>query len=87
MGRLTGAVRVTARAETIRVAAFDLPGGGIRAVVGNESHWYVIPELDFGRELSEVRVLTDYPHMPIHPDGHKVRVKVPPRGVVVMEVR
>jgi hypothetical protein len=70
-----------------RVLAYETAPGWVRVLMGNEAYWYMQPQLDFGREVREVRVASHYPGKPIEPQGTTLATRVPPRGMVVLDVR
>ncbi len=56
-------------------------------LIGNEAYWYMQPQLDFGREVLEVRIASHFPGKPIVPSGTTLATRVPPRGMVVLDVK
>lgn len=70
-----------------RVWAYETEPGWVRVLIGNEAYWYVQPQLEFGRDVLEVRIAGHFPGKPIAPEGTKLSTRVPPRGMVVLDVK
>lgn len=70
-----------------RVFAYETAPGWVRLLIGNEAYWYTQPQLDLGREVLEVQIASHFPGKPIYPDGTTLATRVPPRGMVVLDVR
>jgi len=70
-----------------RVLAYETAPGWVRVLIGNEAYWYTQPQLDFGREILEVRIASHFPGKPIVPSGTTLATRVPPRGMVVLDVK
>lgn len=83
---LTPSPRLVDRGSMLRVLAIETKGGTVRLLVGNEDHIYVLGRIDLRREVKEVRIASHYPGRPILPDGQFIRVQVPPRGMIVLDV-
>jgi hypothetical protein len=81
-----GAVKVLSRADVIRVQALELEGGFLRLLVGNDSHYYVITDLDVGREIESVRVVTPFPGTTPAFSGSRLGFRVPGRGMAIVDV-
>ncbi|HAW27699.1 MAG TPA: hypothetical protein DCY03_06215, partial [Planctomycetaceae bacterium] len=54
--------------------------------VKSRSLSYARPEIDVGKPIKSVKVLTDFPSVAIHPQGSKFSVRVPGRGIIVVEI-
>lgn len=83
---LSGAPRVLVRPDVVRAQALELEDGTLRLLVGNDSYHYVVTELDAGREISAVSVVTRFPCAPPMPHGSRVACRVPPRGMVILDL-
>lgn len=70
-----------------RVLAYETAPNLVRLLVGNEAHYYIQPQIDLGREIQEVRIASHFPGRPIAPDGATLTARVPPRGMVVLDVQ
>jgi hypothetical protein len=81
-----GAVKVLSRAGVIRVQALELEDNLLRLLVGNDSHYYVITDLDVGREIESVRVVTPFPGTTPAFRGSRFGFRVPGRGMVIVDV-
>ncbi|OGV64949.1 MAG: hypothetical protein A3K19_10495 [Lentisphaerae bacterium RIFOXYB12_FULL_65_16] len=47
---------------------------------------YTRPTVDLNRPIRSAKVRTEFPMMPPRVDGSKLTVRIPPKGLVVMEV-
>ncbi|MGD9518668.1 MAG: hypothetical protein AB7W28_04060 [Armatimonadota bacterium] len=81
-----GAVVVRIRPDVIRVQALELDDQVWRLLVGNDSHYYVVTELDVGRAIESLEVITSFPGQPPHFEGSRFGLRVPGKGVVVIDV-
>jgi len=81
-----GVVRVLRRADVIRVQTLELEEGLLRLLIGNDSHYYVITELDLGETVRTARVVSSFPGTPPAVAGSTLTVRVPGKGIVVLEV-
>lgn len=81
-----GPVKVLQRADVIGVQALQLADNLLRLLVGNDSYYYVITNLDVGRAIHSIEVATDFPASPPAFMGSQLAVKVPGRGMVVLDV-
>jgi hypothetical protein len=64
----------------------ELANGRLRLVVKSRVHVYTSPTIDLQRPIRTAKVLTEFPLMPPRLEGSKLTVRVPPNGIVVMEV-
>lgn len=69
-----------------RVFAYETAPKQVRVLIGNEAYWYMAPQLDFGREIAAVAIASHFPGKPIYPAGSTLATRVPPRGMVVLDV-
>jgi hypothetical protein len=47
----------------------------------------VQPQVDLYRQILDVRVASHFPGKPVQPQGTTLAARVPPRGMVVLDVR
>jgi hypothetical protein len=80
------AVQVLARADVIRVEALEMSEDRLRLLVGNDAHPYVITELDVGRPIESLRIVTPFPGTTPAFSGSRFGFRVPGRGMVVVDV-
>jgi len=87
IARLSGQVRVNTGTEAISVRALDMGPGQMRLLVGNDSHHYVVTELDLRRTVKHVRVATKFPRkeLPVV-DTRICGLRVPGKGMVILDV-
>jgi hypothetical protein len=82
----SGAPRVLRRPEAIQVEAMELEDGRWRVILGNQSHYYVVTELDMGREIGRTERVTPFPGSPPAFEGSQLTCRVPGRGAVMFDV-
>ena len=78
--------RIVSDVPELRLLAFEAQDGAVRLLIGNEDHIYVVARVDMLREVREVRIASHYPGIPIEHDGSFIDVRVPPRGMIVLDV-
>ncbi|MBC7288183.1 MAG: hypothetical protein H5T86_09105 [Armatimonadetes bacterium] len=86
IAELAGAPRVVRGGDAIRVLAAEMEDGTLRLLITNLSHYYVPAGVDVRRPVDSAEVLTAFPAGPPAVSGSSVYVRVPPQGIVVVEV-
>ena len=71
----------------MRLMAMEMAGGQVRIAVKNKGAVYARPQIDVGREILSAEILTPFPAVAIRPEGTKFSVKVPGKGVTVVDVK
>jgi hypothetical protein len=79
-------VRVVADADAVTLMLAEQADGTLHVAVKNKRHTYARPRLDLGRPLQALRVRSEFPLIILRPEGATFSVKVPPGGIVVVEV-
>ncbi|WP_139995225.1 hypothetical protein [Paenibacillus paridis] len=72
--------------QYIRTTTLEINAGKWRILIQNLHLNYKSAHLDVGRPVAKVSVLTDFPGIPVFPDGSNFKLYVPGRGMVVVEV-
>lgn len=83
----TGAPRTVSNSPYIRTAALEIQPGRWRLLIRNLHINYKSAHLDLGRSIANLKVLTDFPGIPIFPKGSEFSLYVPGRGIVIVEVQ
>lgn len=83
----SGAPGVVDAAETVTLMAVEQEPGVLRIALKNKSDVYARPTVDVGKTIEGVHVLTDFPSLRIVPEGTRFSVRVPGKGVTVVDVR
>ena len=78
--------RLASATPAVRLLAFETHDGLVRLLVGNEAHIYVLARIDMRRPVREVRVASHFPGRPIEVANSILNVRIPPRGVVLLDV-
>jgi len=86
LNELSAAPRLVSATPAARLLAFETPDGLVRLLVGNEAHIYVLARIDMRRPVREVRVASHFPGRPIEVSSSILHVRIPPRGVVLLDV-
>ena len=84
--KVSQAITVTSEGDAVALMPVEQANGRIRIAIKNRSHSYARPLIDIGEPVESVKVLTDFPSVAIHPEGSKFSVRVPGRGIIVVEV-
>jgi len=87
INRVSGAPLVVDGADTVTLMAVQQAAGVLRIALKNQSAVYARPTVDVGVPIGEIEVLTDFPSLRIVPEGTRFSVRVPGKGVTVVDVR
>lgn len=60
--------------------------GRLRLAIKSKIWVYCKPEINLGREIESIDVVTEFPSVRVRPEGSKFSVRIPPRGIVVLDV-
>ncbi len=78
---------INQRGDVVTVRALRMGPGRLRLLVGNDSHYYAITELDLGRPVKSARVATGFPGTtPPVADTRICGLRIPRHGMVVLDV-
>jgi hypothetical protein len=83
---VAGAITIRGDRESVRVLAMELADRRLRVLVANDRDFYARPELDAGQPIASISLATRFPVARIVPDGGRFAVKVPPKGIVVLDL-
>ncbi|MCQ6557303.1 hypothetical protein [Paenibacillus mendelii] len=86
MERAAGAPVVVKNQEFIRMTVLEMKPGTWRILIHNVFHKYKFARIDVGRPIASINVLTDFPGVPVFPDGSEFGLYVPGRGMVIVEL-
>ena len=86
IAEVSGGPRVFEEAEAVTVMATEETSGKLRVALKNATPYYARPRVDVGAEIASVDILTEYPSLLVRPEGSTFSVRVPPKGVTVVEV-
>jgi hypothetical protein len=71
---------------SVVVSMAELADGSRRVSIRNHSHVYAEPGVDMGQLIASATVRTTFPAGAVHVDGSTFKLRVPPRGVTVVDV-
>lgn len=72
--------------ESVGVMIMEQEEGKLRLAIKNNSTVYAAPQIDVHGQVDAIEVLSAFPLVRIRPDGSQFGIKVPPKGVVVVDV-
>jgi hypothetical protein len=79
-------VRVPEDYKNVRVLAMKTGKHKLRILIANDSYTYVRSALiDTRRKISRIRIVTPFPPVPIKPEGSAFRIRIPNRGMVIVD--
>jgi hypothetical protein len=73
-------------ADQVCLALAELPDGRLRVAIKSKQWLYCKPEVDLGRPIARIDVVSEFPLVRLRPDGSKFAFRIPPRGFVVADV-
>jgi hypothetical protein len=76
---------VTFPADEVCLSLAELSDGRVRVAIKSKQWLYCKPEIDLGREIERLEVVSEFPLVRIRPAGSKFAVRLPPRGIVVLD--
>jgi hypothetical protein len=71
----------------VGITMVDQSPGVLRMSIRNTTNGYSRPRIDLGRAIESVKVITSFPVTTVFPEGSRFHLVVPPRGIVVVDVR
>ena len=85
ISQLAGNVKITNSSEAT-ILTMEKGKGEFRLFIGNNKYTYSHPEIDMGSDIANIETVTEFPYKTIIPDGSKFIVRVPGKGIVVLDV-
>ena len=82
---LSGNVKITNTSEAT-ILVVEKEKGKLRLFIGNNKYTYSHPEIDMGSDISSIDAVTEFPYQTIAPEGSRFIVRVPGKGIVVLDV-
>jgi hypothetical protein len=83
---LTDTPRVVSDSPDLRLLAFETGDKRLRLLVGNEAHIYVLGRVDLVHPARKIEIASHYPGRPILPVENFIDIRVPPRGMIVLDI-
>jgi len=83
---VTHAPKVLKNEAFIRTAVLEMTPDRWRILIFNQHLNYKSAHLDVGRPIESIKVLTDFPGIPVIPRGSQFSSYVPGRGMVMVEL-
>ncbi len=82
---LAGGARVV-NGVPVQILQTECEGGLIMLFIGNDGYGYAESRIDIGVDIRRIDTVTKFPYKPVSFSGSEFTVKVPGRGVVVLEI-
>jgi hypothetical protein len=73
--------------DMVRLLAMEDETGKIRLLISNDDYVYSTTQIDMGHGIADIKLLTGLVSSTVKTDGSTFSVKIPPRGMVVMDVK
>jgi hypothetical protein len=73
-------------AEEVTLSMMEMEAGKLRVAIKSKVWIYCKPEIDLGRDIQSIEVVTEFPAVRLRPRGSKFEVRIPPRGITVVDV-
>jgi hypothetical protein len=84
--KLANAPAVTRFAETAPLAGFQLDNGHYRLFIRNLNTKYRAVQVEAAQPIGKLEVVTDFPGVPLFPEGNRFTTQVPGRGITVIDL-
>jgi len=78
---------VAAEEDSVTLMVQEETDGTWRVAIKSQKPFYVRPQIDLGRPIQRIDVLTEFPSVLVRPQGTTFSVRVPGRGIVVLSVK
>ncbi|MEW6359365.1 MAG: hypothetical protein AB1696_23720 [Planctomycetota bacterium] len=82
----TCGISILTEADSVTLMVAEETAGRLRVAVKSKSPVYARPQVDMGKRIERVEVLSRFPAVRIEPEGSRFTVKVPGKGIVVLAV-
>ncbi|MGE5532549.1 MAG: hypothetical protein ACM3VW_10590, partial [Bacteroidota bacterium] len=74
-------------AEEVTLSMMEMETGKLRVAIKSKVWIYCKPEIDLGSHIQSIEVVTEFPAVRLRPQGSKFEVRIPPRGITVVDVK
>jgi len=82
----TDYITVLRDGDSVLVSAMEKSDGKLRLIIRNNRHHYVTPRIDVKRTIDSIQAQTKFPFGPIAHNGSILEVKVPNKGIAILDV-
>jgi hypothetical protein len=83
---ISEAPKVVAAPKHVRLMTYHLRENVNRILIGSDSFYYETPSVDMGRLIKKIDVKTPFPGVPVVFDKSKLTVRIPGKGMVILDV-
>lgn len=84
--QVTNCPHLVTATDCANVMAMWLPDGKLRLALKGRKHWYEQPEIEVGRPIRDINVVSEFPLVRVRPQGTRFAVRIPPHGLVVVDL-
>jgi len=84
--QVSSPITVIDQSDSVALMPIELSDGRLRIAIKNRQLAYARPKIDVGQPIESVVVRTSFPSVAIHPKGSSFSVRVPGRGITVVDV-
>lgn len=82
----SGSPKIVSAQESVRVMTLMQSRNVRRVLIGSDSFYYEIPTIDVGSVIEKIDVKTPFPGVPVVFDKSKLTVRIPGKGMVILDV-
>lgn len=86
LNKLASAPVVTRFAETSQIAGFEMDSGHFRLFIRNLYTKYRAVQVEAAQQIDKLEVITEFPGVPLFPEGNRFTTQVPGRGITVIDL-
>jgi hypothetical protein len=72
--------------DQVTLSIMEMQTGKLRVAIKSKVWIYCKPEIDLGKDIRGIEVVTEFPAVRLRPQGSKFEVRIPPRGITVVDV-
>lgn len=83
---VVGGLGIEEEREAVTGLFMELPDGTWRVALRNKFDWYATPTVTVRGAIERATVRTEYPLVAVRPDGNTFRVRVPGKGLTVVDL-
>lgn len=77
---------VLSEKDSIHVMTLKYSENDLRLLIGNDSYYYATPQIKMKDNIDKIMVKTPFPGVPVVFKGNEFHVRIPGRGMVVLDV-
>lgn len=79
-------LKLLTEAEFIKIIILKKSTNEIVSLIGNDSYYYKTPKIETKHKIKDIVVKTTFPGIPVYFDNKQFNVKVPGKGMVILNI-